>query len=186
MQGLARAPIMPSFLSLRATLVQHAVCRRKTGECVAQLLLHPDSSARAQGIVGTMPWIALGWLTLYLQLLGFSDLAAAVLNALVALGCALGSFCGGLLGAPLPHAHPRKISACLCVVHGRRSARGGARREAPRRSTALAALSDTDSTLRQSSTLPKIHMALVQVPSGLQVCLTCPAKLLVPKNMTLR
>ena len=46
-----------------------------------------------------MPWIALGWLTLYLQLLGFSDLAAAVLNALLALGCALGSYCGGLLGA---------------------------------------------------------------------------------------
>ena len=55
----------------------------------------------AQGIVGTMPWIALGWLTLYLQLLGFSDLAAAMLNALSMLGCALGSFCGGLLGAPL-------------------------------------------------------------------------------------
>ena len=52
-----------------------------------------------QGIVGTMPWIALGWLTLYLQLVGFSDLAAAVLNALMALGCALGSYGGGLLGA---------------------------------------------------------------------------------------
>ncbi|KAK9835393.1 hypothetical protein WJX81_006954 [Elliptochloris bilobata] len=54
-----------------------------------------------QGIVGTAPWIAMGWLTLYLQLVGFSDLAAAVLNALMALGCALGSYCGGLLGDAL-------------------------------------------------------------------------------------
>ena len=53
-----------------------------------------------------MPWIALGWLTLYLQLVGFSDLAAAVLNALMALGCALGSYGGGLLGAAVP------ISTC--------------------------------------------------------------------------
>ena len=64
-----------------------------------------------QGIVGTMPWIALGWLTLYLQLVGFSDLAAAVLNALLALGCALGSYCGGLLGAGrLLSTHPATLT----------------------------------------------------------------------------
>jgi len=80
------------------------------------------TAARTQGIVGTMPWIALGWLTLYLQLLGFSDLAAAVLNALVALGCALGSFCGGLLGAPLLRPHCAQNGFCLCPAHSRRSA----------------------------------------------------------------
>lgn len=54
-----------------------------------------------QGIVGTMPWVAMGFTTLYLQLLGFSDIKAATLVALFGLGCALGSFGGGYIGASL-------------------------------------------------------------------------------------
>jgi energy-converting hydrogenase Eha subunit A len=47
-----------------------------------------------------MPWVAMGFTTLYLQLLGFSDIKAATLVALFGLGCALGSFGGGYIGAP--------------------------------------------------------------------------------------
>lgn len=52
----------------------------------------------SQGIVGTMPWVALGFTTLYLQLLGFSDMTAAIMIALFSLGCALGSLFGGYIG----------------------------------------------------------------------------------------
>jgi hypothetical protein len=55
----------------------------------------------AQGIVGSTPWNAMVFFTLWLQLLGFSDLAASVLMATFALGCALGSLLGGCLGAGL-------------------------------------------------------------------------------------
>lgn len=51
--------------------------------------------------MGTMPWVAMGFTTLYLQLLGFSDIKAATLVALFGLGCALGSFGGGYIGTPL-------------------------------------------------------------------------------------
>ena len=42
--------------------------------------------------------MALGFSTLYLQLLGFSDMRAAVLQALFLLGVSLGSFGGGYIG----------------------------------------------------------------------------------------
>ena len=51
-----------------------------------------------QGVVGSMPWVALGFNTLYLQLLGFSDMRAAMLQALFLLGASLGSFGGGYIG----------------------------------------------------------------------------------------
>ncbi|KAK9838092.1 hypothetical protein WJX81_000768 [Elliptochloris bilobata] len=51
-----------------------------------------------QGIVGSMPWIAFGWLTLYMQMLGFSDFMAASMVAMFGAGCCLGSFLGGAIG----------------------------------------------------------------------------------------
>lgn len=42
--------------------------------------------------------MALGFNTLYLQLLGFSDIRAATLQALFLLGVSLGSFGGGYIG----------------------------------------------------------------------------------------
>ena len=40
------------------------------------------------------------FITLWLQLLGFSDFAASLLMALFALGSALGGLLGGAIGAP--------------------------------------------------------------------------------------
>ena len=51
-----------------------------------------------QGIVGSTPWNAMVFFTLWLQLLGFSDYSASLLMALFAGGCAVGSALGGFLG----------------------------------------------------------------------------------------
>ncbi|CAK0787030.1 hypothetical protein CVIRNUC_010246 [Coccomyxa viridis] len=51
-----------------------------------------------QGIVGSAPWNAIVFLTLYLQLLGMNDAAASALMALFLGGSALGGLLGGWLG----------------------------------------------------------------------------------------
>jgi len=142
------------------------------------------TAARTQGIVGTMPWIALGWLTLYLQLLGFSDLAAAVLthssrsaarSAASAEGCWVRRSC-----ARTAHKMDSVSARRTADARLRRGACQDARRRSP---TALAALSDTNSTFRRNSTLQHIHMALVQATLWSYMgCLTCPAKLWSPQT----
>jgi len=52
----------------------------------------------AQGVMGSMPWNAMLFATLWLQLLGFTDVAAGALAALFAASCAFGSLLGGSLG----------------------------------------------------------------------------------------
>ena len=52
----------------------------------------------SQGVVGMMPWVALGFLTAYLQLLGFADLAAALIVAAFNLGTAFGNLLSGFIG----------------------------------------------------------------------------------------
>lgn len=51
-----------------------------------------------QGIVGSIPWVAMTWFTAWLQLLGFANLQAAGLMATFSFGCALGGLLGGTLG----------------------------------------------------------------------------------------
>ncbi|KAL4425866.1 hypothetical protein ABPG75_009882 [Micractinium tetrahymenae] len=50
------------------------------------------------GILGTTPWLALVFATLYLELLGFSDLQASVLVAIFLASNAVGGLLGGMLG----------------------------------------------------------------------------------------
>lgn len=52
----------------------------------------------AQGIVGSIPYASLVFLTLYLQLLGMSDAAASALVALYLVGGGLGGLLGGWIG----------------------------------------------------------------------------------------
>ena len=52
----------------------------------------------AQGVMGSMPWNAMLFATLWLQLLGFTDVAAGALAALFAASCAFGSLLGGFVG----------------------------------------------------------------------------------------
>lgn len=53
-----------------------------------------------------MPWTAMGYFTMWLQQLGFSNVPAATLTALFWGGTALGNILGGLIGdllvKPLP------------------------------------------------------------------------------------
>lgn len=60
-----------------------------------------------QGIVGSTPWTAMVFLTLYLQLLGFSDLTASSLLALLMAGTAVGGLMGGWLGDRVAEKWPR-------------------------------------------------------------------------------
>ena len=54
-----------------------------------------------QGIVGSLPWQAMLFFTLWLQILGFSSFTASVLIAIFTLGCAIGGFAGGFFGEHL-------------------------------------------------------------------------------------
>jgi MFS family permease len=51
-----------------------------------------------QGIVGSIPWMALVYVTLYLQLLGMSDFQASLLMALFLGATAVGGLLGGAVG----------------------------------------------------------------------------------------
>ncbi|PSC76554.1 MFS general substrate transporter [Micractinium conductrix] len=51
-----------------------------------------------QGVVGSTPWNALVFITLYLQLLGFSDFHSSLVAALFLFGTAFGAQLGGFIG----------------------------------------------------------------------------------------
>lgn len=74
-----------------------------------------------QGILGTIPWTAIVFLTLYLQLIGMSDLAASALMSLFLTGTAAGGLLGGYLGdraaARYPN-HGRIFVVQISVITG--------------------------------------------------------------------
>ncbi|EIE19976.1 MFS general substrate transporter [Coccomyxa subellipsoidea C-169] len=76
--------------------------RRRAGEVLAEVLsvmrIRTFQIIVLQGIVGSTPWNAMVFFTLWLQLTGFSNFAAAALMAVFAGGCALGGLLGGYLG----------------------------------------------------------------------------------------
>ncbi|CAL8464814.1 g4349 [Coccomyxa elongata] len=74
-----------------------------------------------QGIVGSAPWNAIVFLTLYLQLLGMGDGASSALMALFLGGSALGGLVGGFLGdkaARMSPYHGRIVVCQLSVFAG--------------------------------------------------------------------
>lgn len=74
-----------------------------------------------QGILGSTPWNALVFLTLYMQLLGMSDTAAAALMALFLGGTAAGGLLGGYVGdiaAKRAPSHGRILVCQFSVVSG--------------------------------------------------------------------
>ncbi len=66
--------------------------------------------------MGSTPWNALVFLTLYLQLLGFSDLAASCLLALLLGGTAAGALVGGWLGDRVAERWPNHGRIALVQV----------------------------------------------------------------------
>lgn len=74
-----------------------------------------------QGVVGSTPWNALGFLTMYLQLLGFSDLSASVVQGFFGGANAFGAYLGGWVGdraARLSPDHGRILVCQFSVAVG--------------------------------------------------------------------
>ncbi|CAH9088459.1 unnamed protein product [Cuscuta epithymum] len=59
-----------------------------------------------QGLVGSIPWTAIVFFTLWFELIGFDHNSAATLVGLFAAGCALGSFLGGIIADRVSKAYP--------------------------------------------------------------------------------
>ncbi|KAB1200263.1 Protein spinster [Morella rubra] len=59
-----------------------------------------------QGLVGSLPWTAMVFFTMWFQLIGFDHNSAATLVSLFAIGCATGSFLGGLIADHLSRIYP--------------------------------------------------------------------------------
>jgi hypothetical protein len=81
----------------------HCILATRFGQRFKRLLC-----MHAQGIIGNIPGQAMAFLTLYLQLLGMSNLQASLLVSLMmgahALGGQLGGWLGDLAAARAPHA----------------------------------------------------------------------------------
>ena len=63
-----------------------------------------------------MPWNAVGYFTMWLQTLGFSDVPAATLTALFWGGTALGNLLGGVVGDLLARRLPNSGRQLTCQV----------------------------------------------------------------------
>ncbi|XP_070024165.1 uncharacterized protein [Nicotiana sylvestris] len=59
-----------------------------------------------QGLVGSLPWTAFVFFTLWFELIGFDHNSAAALVGLFAAGCALGSFFGGVVADRMSRIYP--------------------------------------------------------------------------------
>jgi predicted MFS family arabinose efflux permease len=98
-----------------------ATLRRLAGEMAAVARVPTFCIIVAQGIVGSVPYAALVFLTLYLQLAGLSDGAAAAVTAAFLVGGGLGGLLGGRVGdaaAARWPAHGRLAATQLSVASG--------------------------------------------------------------------
>uniref|UniRef100_I1PGK5 Major facilitator superfamily (MFS) profile domain-containing protein n=1 Tax=Oryza glaberrima TaxID=4538 RepID=I1PGK5_ORYGL len=59
-----------------------------------------------QGIVGSLPWTAVVFFTMWFELIGFDNSSSAALNSMFAIGCASGSFLGGVIADRLSKYYP--------------------------------------------------------------------------------
>ncbi|GLU13688.1 hypothetical protein SLE2022_303050 [Rubroshorea leprosula] len=59
-----------------------------------------------QGLVGSLPWTAMVFFTMWFELIGFDHKSTAALLSFFAIGCAMGSFVGGLIADRLTQIYP--------------------------------------------------------------------------------
>ncbi|XP_031387669.1 uncharacterized protein LOC116200862 isoform X2 [Punica granatum] len=59
-----------------------------------------------QGIVGSLPWTAMVFFTMWFELIGFDNNASAALLSVFAVGCAVGSLLGGLIADRVSQVYP--------------------------------------------------------------------------------
>lgn len=102
--GRCHCPWMhPRQLRLSPFPRRRHVSLRQMGRDIASVLSVPSFViVVAQGIVGSTPWNALVFNTLYLQLLGMSDFQASLISALFLAGTAVGALVRGGGGGALP------------------------------------------------------------------------------------
>ncbi|XP_058080466.1 uncharacterized protein LOC131228666 [Magnolia sinica] len=60
-----------------------------------------------QGIVGSLPWTAMVFFTMWFELIGFDHNSTAALLSLFAIGCAMGSLLGGLIADRMSRIYPQ-------------------------------------------------------------------------------
>ncbi|KAL6993629.1 hypothetical protein U1Q18_011741 [Sarracenia purpurea var. burkii] len=74
-----------------------------------------------QGLVGSLPWTAMVFFTLWFELIGFDHNSTAALLSLFAAGCAIGSLLGGIIADRMSQMYPhygRIICAQFSAVMG--------------------------------------------------------------------
>ncbi|KAI3437430.1 MFS domain-containing protein [Psidium guajava] len=59
-----------------------------------------------QGIIGSLPWTAMVFFTMWFELIGFDHNGAAVLLSIFGFGCAVGSLLGGIIADRISRVHP--------------------------------------------------------------------------------
>ncbi|CAE8639482.1 unnamed protein product, partial [Polarella glacialis] len=69
-----------------------------------------------QGVFGSIPWNAMGFLTMYLLQCGHTSQAAAAVASSVLVGKAVGGFLGGVAGDAIAVRCPRHGRPCLAQV----------------------------------------------------------------------
>ncbi|KAK9066903.1 hypothetical protein SSX86_014227 [Deinandra increscens subsp. villosa] len=59
-----------------------------------------------QGLVGSLPWTAMVFFTMWFELIGFDNQKAATLLSIFGAGCSIGSLLGGIIGDRLSQIYP--------------------------------------------------------------------------------
>ncbi|KAF8028723.1 hypothetical protein BT93_E1395 [Corymbia citriodora subsp. variegata] len=59
-----------------------------------------------QGIVGSLPWTAMVFFTMWFELIGFDHNGAAALSTIFLVGCAVGSLLGGIIADRISRVYP--------------------------------------------------------------------------------
>lgn len=90
----------------RSSQVLHSFSGKSLQEIKWLLSIRSFQVVILQGVVGSLPWNAMVFFTLWLQLLGFSDFSASVMLAIFHFGTALGGALGGALGDRMATLYP--------------------------------------------------------------------------------
>ncbi|NP_001149291.2 carbohydrate transporter/ sugar porter/ transporter isoform 1 [Zea mays] len=88
-------------------LLQHA--RRVLGVTTFQIIV-------AQGIAGSIPWSALNFSAMWLELVGFTNWQTSVITGLYLFATALGALFGGLVGDPVARRFPNTGRIALAQI----------------------------------------------------------------------
>jgi MFS family permease len=110
-------------------ITESRVVHNKTGFSTSQLTLEVYQIFKKktilivmlQGVIGTVPWIALSFMTLFFQSIGFTNSATTFLTVSFGLGAGFGGYIGGIIGDTMHSLFPyrgRVYTAQMSVFLG--------------------------------------------------------------------